>query len=390
VRPRKELTEKHGSAGVAERLRARIARHGPVPFSVFMDTALYDPDGGFYATGGRAGRRGDFLTSPEVGPLFGAVVARALDTWWDEQGRPRPFVVVDAGAGPGTLARAVLAAEPACASAMRYVLVERAAAQRVGHPEHLPLEPAVAAALGRPADADAAEGQPAGALLPTGPVIMSLAELPSVPAHVIVANELLDNLAVDVLEGHDDRWHEVLVGHDGERFVEVLVPAPAELDPWARRTVPAAPPGARIPVHAAAQRWLADALERLAPGGRLVVLDFAATTAGLATRPWLRTYRGHERGGDPLVDPGGRDLTVDVALDQLAAVRQPTRMSTQAEFLAAHGIAALVAEGKQRWAERAHVGDLAALAARSRVAEAAALTDPDGLGAFTVVEWIQP
>ena len=61
---------------------------------------------------GRAGRRGDFITSPEVGPLFGAVVARALDAWWAEAGEPDVFTVVEAGAGPGTLARSVLAAAP--------------------------------------------------------------------------------------------------------------------------------------------------------------------------------------------------------------------------------------------------------------------------------------
>jgi SAM-dependent MidA family methyltransferase len=45
-----------------------------------MDDALYGPEG-FYMRpdGGSAGRRGDFLTSPEVGPLFGAVLARAID-----------------------------------------------------------------------------------------------------------------------------------------------------------------------------------------------------------------------------------------------------------------------------------------------------------------------
>src|SRR6187455_2663565 len=103
---------------------------GPERFDLFMERALYDPESGFYATGGVAGRRGDFLTSPEVGPLFGAVLARALDAWWSELGRPDPFTVVDAGAGPGTLARAVRAAAPACAAAMGYVLVERSAAQR--------------------------------------------------------------------------------------------------------------------------------------------------------------------------------------------------------------------------------------------------------------------
>ena len=48
-------------------------------------------------TGGSAGRAGDFLTSPEVGPLFGAVLARALDAWWEELGEPAPFTVVEAG-----------------------------------------------------------------------------------------------------------------------------------------------------------------------------------------------------------------------------------------------------------------------------------------------------
>ena len=105
----------------------------PVPFDAFMASALYGPTG-FYSAGGRAGRRGDFLTSPEVGPLFGAVVARFLDAEWARLGRPEPFVVVDAGAGPGTLARSVLAAEPECLPAMRYVAVEVSGSQRAAHP----------------------------------------------------------------------------------------------------------------------------------------------------------------------------------------------------------------------------------------------------------------
>ena len=62
-------------------------------------------------------------------------------------------------------------------------------------------------------------------------------------------------------------------------------------------------------------------------------------------------------------------------------------MTTQAEFLAEHGIDELVAEAKRTWTERAHIGDLEAVRARSRVGEAAALTDPAGLGGFTVIEW---
>ena len=65
-----------------------IARSGPIGFDEYMAQALYAPGLGFYASGAGAGRRRDFLTSPEVGPLFGAVVARALDAWWDDAGRP--------------------------------------------------------------------------------------------------------------------------------------------------------------------------------------------------------------------------------------------------------------------------------------------------------------
>ena len=95
-----------------DRIAAAIGRRGPVPFSEVMEAALYDPAHGFYATSGAAGRRGDFLTSPEVGPVFGAVIARALDRWWRDTGEPDPFVVVEGGAGVGTLAVSVLAARP--------------------------------------------------------------------------------------------------------------------------------------------------------------------------------------------------------------------------------------------------------------------------------------
>src|SRR5437660_4428163 len=96
-----------------------------------MEAALYDPAGGCFARAGGAGRAGsDFITSVEVGSLFGALVARAVDGWWDGLGRPDPFLVVDAGAGRGQLARDVPRAGPRCAGAPRYGLVERSAGLR--------------------------------------------------------------------------------------------------------------------------------------------------------------------------------------------------------------------------------------------------------------------
>ncbi|MSX16664.1 MAG: hypothetical protein F2805_10120, partial [Actinobacteria bacterium] len=85
-----------------------------VRFDQFMNEALYGAEG-FYTSGvGRAGRRGDFITSPEIGPLFGTVIARALDAWWHDMGSPDDFHIYDVGAGPGGLARSVIAAQPNC------------------------------------------------------------------------------------------------------------------------------------------------------------------------------------------------------------------------------------------------------------------------------------
>jgi hypothetical protein len=77
-----------------------------------------------------------------------------------------------------------------------------------------------------------------------------------------------------------------------------------------------------------------------------------------------------------------------VALDQLASVRPPSVVRDQASFLAAHGVADLVEEGRRLWEEGAARPGLDAVRGRSRVREAEALTDLDGLGGFTVAEWV--
>lgn len=300
----------------------------------FVHRALYDGDRGFYETGGRAGRRGgSFVTSPEVGPLFGAVVARALDAWWEAAGSPTEWIVVDAGAGPGTLARTILAAEPGCRDALRLVTVERSAAQRALHPDHVECR----------------------------------ADLPGA-VDVIMANELLDNLAFGLLERTPAGWEEVAVTPDGS----------TEPDSG----------GTRIPVAAVAAAWVADARNRLRPGGRLVCFDYADTTRALAGRPWtdwVRAFAGHERVGDPFAAPGTRDVTVVVPWDQLPT---PDEVDTQASWLRRHGIGDLVDEGRRYWVEHAAAPDLAAMRMRSRSTEAGALVDPEGLGAFWVGTWM--
>ena len=358
-----------------------------------MEWALYGEPDGFYASGRGAGRRtGDFLTSVEVGPLFGRLVARLADRCWEELGRPSDFTLLDAGAGRGTLARSVLAARPACGDAggLRYVLVERSAALRREHEQLL-------------------DDPPAGAR------VESRADLPDEPiTGVIVANELLDNLPCRVLERTADGWAEVyvelesggepvasspsgrsdggVIGHlpsSAGRFAETLRPAPVDVAAVAAALAPDAPVGGRVPLASAAVDWVGRALTGL-ERGTLVVIDYTDTSASLASRPpreWVRTYRAGARGHDPLVDPGALDITVEVPLDQILAAHPGAAVCDQASFLRTLGIEDLVAEGRAVWHERAALGDLPAIEARSRIHEAESLCDPAGLGAFTVITW---
>jgi SAM-dependent MidA family methyltransferase len=366
---------------VAEIIAERARRLGPIPFDEVVDIALYHPEHGFYSTGGGAGRSGDFLTSPEVGPLFGAVLANALDQWWRDLGEPDPYVVVEAGAGAGTLARHVLDANPACVAALRYVLVERSERLRDAQHARLPMEPA-RQVLGPVVVTDPDEGphpQPG-----VGPLVTSLTELPQRSfAGAVIANELLDNLPFDLIEKEPLGWAEVRVD---DELRETLVPAATDLALHAERLAPDAPAGARIPLQRAAAAWSREALGVL-DRGRIAVVDYASTTPDMARRPWtewVRTYRGHGPGGHPLEHLGEQDITCEVAVDQLPT---PDATRSQADFLRAHGIEGLADDARRAWQDRAHIGDLDALKQRSRVGEATALTDPAGLGAFRVLEW---
>ena len=379
------------ASSLEQRLAERIHRGGPIPFDAFVDEALYG-DGGFFARGKGAGRSGhDFVTSPEVGSLFGAVVARSLDRFWDELGVPDPYLVVEAGAGSGRLAADVLRAEPRCASALRYVLVERSAALRAEQRDRLVLEP-LEDALG-PMNPLGDSAAPATGV---GPIVTSLGELPAVPVTgVMLVNELLDNLPFRVVERRADGWWEVRVGVVGDAFVEELIPAASELATEADHVAPGAVPvGTRLPVPTGARDWLqscALVLQR----GVLVVIDYVASAAELVERGeegWLRTYRHHERGSSPLVAPGDQDITADVPLEYLVHAARSCglvlrRECSQAEWLRDLGIDDLVAEARAQRDARAHVGDLDAVKHRSRVTEAGALLDPAGLGAHRVLEF---
>jgi SAM-dependent MidA family methyltransferase len=285
-----------------ELIEAQRTLGRPLRFDEYLSLALYGAHG-FYNAGGIAGRRGDFLTSPEVGPLFGL--------WWPAGSRPAhtPRPTDDRGGGGAgrNPRRSILLAAPQWRG--RYVAVEVSAAQRERHPEG----------------------------------VQSLADLPQGPiTGVIIANELLDNLPFR-LAVYDGGWREAVVEVDAIGTAnERLVAAPPE---WAWLPTGAAH-GARVPVQEAAGRWVTEAVGRLG-AGTLLVFDYcAARTASLALRPWrewLRTYRGHERGAHYLREIGAQDITTEVCLDQLPRLAVRTGRGP-----AALGHRTLVEEGRQR------------------------------------------
>ena len=132
-----------GGLRLLRRIRDEIAARGPISFARFMELALYDPDGGYYAQGGaRLGVDGDYFTASDVGRAFGRCLARQIAEIDHRLGGPDPFHVVEFGSGRGLLARDIIdaasATDRAWADRLHYVAVDRSQAMRAAAAEQAP------------------------------------------------------------------------------------------------------------------------------------------------------------------------------------------------------------------------------------------------------------
>src|SRR5947209_2143549 len=81
-----------GDSLAAARVAEEIAQVGAITFARFMELALYDPVGGYYAHASAGpGPAGDYITSPELHPVFGLVLCGQFEEMWRQLDCPDPF-----------------------------------------------------------------------------------------------------------------------------------------------------------------------------------------------------------------------------------------------------------------------------------------------------------
>lgn len=289
---------------LAELILKRIRTRGDITFASFMESALYEPDLGYYTSPGRkVGAEGDFYTSMNVHSAFGRLIAREIGRFFELLGSPASFTVAEAGAGGGQLAQDILdaAAEenPALYAALTYRLIEKEpslkeaqAARLERHAEHL--------AWSTP------EELAQGELSFTG---------------CIISNELFDAMPVHLVEMTESGLKEVFVSADGDGFREkLLAPSTSELENYLRRFEVRLMPGQRAEINLAAPAWIAsaaDALER----GFVLTVDYGYLAEELYTpqrrNGTLLCYYKHSTNEDPYRQVGEQDITTHINFSAL-------------------------------------------------------------------------
>lgn len=353
----------------SERLRDLIHAHiaesgGAIPFSRFMELALYTPGLGYYSAGAaKFGAAGDFVTAPELGSLFAECVAEALAPPIREIGEDAAFVEI--GGGSGAFAEAAIKHLMAIdAMPARYAILEPSADLRERQRERLRQRL-------------------------TPPVFDRIDWLDG-PIHspwngVLFANEVIDALPTPRFVIHDGEVFEEHVALDAEgRFARTDRPADALLSAAVRhveRQLPAPfAEGYRSELLPQLPYWL-QAVAGGLDGGAMLFVDYghprAEYYASQRSDGTLRAFHRHQLADDVYARVGLQDLTASVDFTALAEAGTNAGFGfvgycSQASFLIGNGLDRRLAEHEARAADEA-----GRYALRQQVKR---LTLPDGMG----------
>jgi SAM-dependent MidA family methyltransferase len=313
---------------LADRLRERIRRAGPITFRDWMQAALYDRAEGYYCRRRiRQGRAGDYRTAPETSPLFGAVFAHYFMKSYFDLGAPDQFTIIEIGGGAGDFARAVLTTLqrefPKVFNAARYIIDEIS---------------------------DDARSQ---ALTKLGEFkdriqFESLSEIESpLPHAIIFANELLDAFPVNRVIGRSGKLCELRVGlNDEDEFTWIADELSDDVAEYCERIRLQLAEGQIYEVNLAAEEFISRAAQVIGEG-LLITVDYGSEREGLRNDPnrlqgTLRAFHRHEFVDDLLARPGEYDLTTTVDWTQIqeAGTRhgfETLRFQRLDEFLLSEG-----------------------------------------------------
>ena len=332
------------SEGLAAMIRSEIAGSGGgIPFSRFMELCLYAPGLGYYSAGStKFGAAGDFVTAPELGPLFAGCVATAVAPVLQQLGPESEFVEI--GGGSGAFAEVMLKRLLAMdALPARYAILEPSADLRERQRER----------LGR-------------GLIPPVFDLVEWLDGPPEPSWngVLFANEVIDALPTPRFTLRDGEVFEegVALGESG-RFVRSDRPADALLAAAVRhleRTLGTTfPDGYRSELLPQLPYWVQAVMGGLQAGAMLFVdYGYPRREYYLPQRDQgtLRAFYRHQTHNDVYAWPGLQDLTASVDFTALAEAGTHAGFDlagycTQASFLLGNGLPQLLQEAEQRASE---------------------------------------
>jgi SAM-dependent MidA family methyltransferase len=297
---------------------------GSIPFSRYMETALYAPGLGYYAAGAmKFGAAGDFITAPEMTPLFGRTLAQAIAPVLQETGGE----VLELGAGSGRLAADLLAElDRLGAVPARYSILEVSADLRQRQQQTLARE--------QPRLAER---------------VRWLEALPQHFSGVMLGNEVLDALPVTLLHGTEAGPQQRGVTWAGDRFAwqDQAIDDPVLRT---RADALALPPGYLTEINLAADALIASLASGL-DRGLILMIDygFSASEYYHPQRHMgtLRAHYRHHALDDPFYLPGLCDLTAHVDFSAVARAGTDAGLelagyTSQAGFLLNSGLTELL------------------------------------------------